>query len=147
MNGPLSDRAKRIVERAEPTLNDLESLRADLLDELLPNGTPLGLAELGNGPLERLLVDVLTSMSLVDHTDPAHPWTLAAALSAMGRSYEAAWAFLEAEARFRSRSTTDPFTHDEDDWAQSCLEHAADCFRDAGCELSAALLDRLQPES
>lgn len=135
------------MEQENPALEELDALRADVLDELLPERASLAHVQLGEGWRERLLIDVLTAMCLVDRVDPAHPWSLAAGLFAMGSYYPAAMAFLEAESRFRRCTGSDALTGDEGDWAESCIEHAEDCFRRAAMGLSkSALNNQPQPE-
>ncbi len=140
MKASLFERVRQLVARGTPTLDALDDLREELLDALLPDGTALSQAQLSNGAEEQLLIDVLTSMYLVDRHDPAHAWSLATALYAMRRYYEAALAFLEAGERFRDSATTTPLTNDEEEWETSCLEHAADCFAKGELGLSAVAL-------
>jgi hypothetical protein len=114
----------------------LDELREQVLEYLLPGGGPLAELVPCSSPIEELLVDVLTSMSLMNCQDPALSWELGTALSVLGRQSEAGFWFLDAATRFRIQATAAPITDDEDEWVAASIDHAADCFERARMGLS-----------
>jgi len=99
-------------------------------------------------PRVQAILDALEALAVLEPDDPAHSWSRAIVLQAVGRDVEAAKDYLLAAERFDAEHRRgDGLTGDEDEWASTARFQAARSFALAG-ELVAAqsLLPQLEAD-
>lgn len=132
-----------------PVAADDASLRSELedlyydLQQALFGGRPIVGDSHSVAPNDRrlaILLDALEALSLLEPDDASYPWDQGLILQIMGRTLEAAHAYLETASRLEAADVTG----DEADWARTALADAARCLIAGGQAASAAaLLPRL----